>query len=121
MTRRAHRNGEPVLRVDEILILGMAANQPDGLWGYQLKEVFDIDDNQNMGTIYRRLGRLAEFGYLTASLEGEEAASTHRGPARRLYHVTEAGAQQVSDHAEKLQNILTAMGVEIEQVSTLDP
>ncbi|MBA9005747.1 PadR family transcriptional regulator [Thermomonospora cellulosilytica] len=43
------------------------------------------------GTLYKALGRLEEFGLLTS--RWEDAASAEGRPRRRLYELTERGAQ----------------------------
>lgn len=77
------------LLVSEIVVLQRADN-PDGIHGWALVDVF-TEREARTGALYRRLGILASRGYLSEQLEDDDASQSHRGAARRIYSITEAG------------------------------
>lgn len=118
MSRRAHRGGESQLLRGELVILAVTQLQ-GSVHGYQLREVFGSDSVKN-GTVYRQLKFLADVGLLGTRIESEEEAGGHPGPARRLYEITEAGSERLRRETAFMDSILPVLGVEVEQISTLD-
>jgi DNA-binding PadR family transcriptional regulator len=55
-------------------------------------------------------------GYLSAYWEGE-SESTHRGPRRRYYEVTGAGAHALNDYWDQLQTAGRALRMKPEPAS----
>jgi DNA-binding PadR family transcriptional regulator len=74
-----------------------------GIHGYELAEKLDTREAKT-GAVYRRLGALADRGFLSSAIEAEETANTHSGPARRIYHTTEEG-QAITQQALKIMGI----------------
>ena len=76
----------------EHALLGFLNYQP--LSGYDLKKMFDVSVRHfwpaDQSQIYRTLARLVDLGWVS----GEVIAQTDR-PDRKVYHITEAGREQL--------------------------
>jgi DNA-binding PadR family transcriptional regulator len=86
----------------EVSILAAAADlwKADSreFYGYQIaKHLADEADRKLLtayGTLYRALGRLEAMGLLRSAWEDPQRAADENRPGRRLYALTDAGAER---------------------------
>lgn len=69
----------------DVLAVLMASEQP--VWGLRVVK----EAGRKAGTVYPILQRLESLGWIQSSWESD---TTRRGPRRRFYEVTQAGAAQ---------------------------
>jgi DNA-binding PadR family transcriptional regulator len=97
---RAVRRKPGALLPLEVAILEVASSQDEALHGFELaRQLAEADDTRSLtahGTLYKALGRLADAGLLESQWEDPELALAAGRPRRRLYHLTDAGAQRLA-------------------------
>jgi PadR family transcriptional regulator PadR len=85
----------------EVSILSAIARLPKGAagecHGYQIARRLASDGDRRLltayGTLYRALGRLEAMGLLESRWEDPQLAAAGGRPGRRLYKLTDAGAE----------------------------
>jgi DNA-binding PadR family transcriptional regulator len=84
----------------EIAILELAASSDEPLHGFELaRRLAEASEARSLtahGTLYKALGRLAALGLLQSHWEDPELALAAGRPRRRLYRLTDAGAQRLA-------------------------
>ncbi len=95
----------------EVAILEVSAAHRDPVHGFELaRQLADAHDAKSLtayGTLYKALGRLAALGFLESEWEDAELALRAGRPRRRLYRLTDAGAQRLA--AEHSPEPVTAL------------
>src|SRR4051812_20917011 len=84
----------------EVAILELAASSVEPLHGFELaRRMAEANEARSLtahGTLYKALGRLAVLGLLESHWEDPELALSAGRPRRRLYRLTDAGAQRLA-------------------------
>ena len=84
----------------EVDILEVAVASHDAVHGFELaRQLADARDSKSLtahGTLYTALGRLDALGLLESSWEEPDLALAAGRPRRRLYRLTDAGAQRLA-------------------------
>jgi DNA-binding PadR family transcriptional regulator len=84
----------------EVAILEVAASEEEPLHGFELaRQLAESRRAKTLtahGTLYKALGRLAGVGLLESQWEDPDVALEAGRPRRRLYRLTDAGAQRLA-------------------------
>lgn len=78
------------LKLEELAIL-YAADQIDGSYGYEMKQLMSTQLDQTDSSVYRRIGQFVENGWLEPHVVPGDKAQKKPGPPVKRYKTTEFG------------------------------